>query len=148
MLKNPNDRQVAGSKAKRTRRSDPVFMKNVLVDNTTGCWNWVGAVANKKGYGSFFGDRAHRVSYRTFKGEIPSDKHVLHRCDNPSCVNPEHLFLGTNKENIDDKMLKGRFVVPSSMTRTCSCLVCKQEKQVASFTKHFTSCESKNVGKR
>jgi len=51
---------------------------------------------------------AHRLSYLLNKGDIPSDMNVLHQCDNPQCVNPEHLFLGTQRENVEDCMRKGR----------------------------------------
>lgn len=51
---------------------------------------------------------AHRVAWLIFKGLIPKDCHVLHKCDIPSCVNPDHLFLGTNLDNMRDKVKKGR----------------------------------------
>ena len=84
------------------------------VDKTDGCWNWMG-VKNKKGYGSFGCIKginlAHRASWFIHNGEIPKDKDnnycgtklVLHECDNPSCVNPDHLFLGTDVDNGRDK---------------------------------------------
>lgn len=77
----------------------------------SGCWEWSHST-NKLGYGCFwFVDRthqAHRVSYRLFKGPFNSALLVCHTCDNPSCVNPDHLFLGTNQDNCDDKIRKGR----------------------------------------
>lgn len=79
--------------------------------NDAGCWEWT-AFRTEQGYGRIQLDRkfkgAHRVSYREFCGPIPDGLHVLHRCDNPSCVNPDHLFLGTNDDNVADKVKKGR----------------------------------------
>lgn len=85
----------------------------------SGCWHWTGSL-NKTGYGQFNlnGDRpilTHRASWLIYNGEIPANPesayrtmYVLHRCDNPKCVNPEHLFLGSQQGNMDDKMEKGR----------------------------------------
>lgn len=74
------------------------------------------ASTRHKGYGAFackidgktVHDRAHRYSWRLTFGDIPNGIFVLHRCDNPACVNPAHLFLGTNQDNIDDMMAKDR----------------------------------------
>lgn len=95
-------------------------MKDALVrfiekiDFPVGCWNWEGAI-NSRGYGSLSIDgefeQAHRASYRLFVGAIPSGMCVLHACDNPKCVNPRHLFLGTNQDNVNDKIAKGRLRV-------------------------------------
>jgi len=78
---------------------------------TNGCWIWTGA-KEKKGYGLFrLGTNnkiASRVSFVLYKGEIPKGKLVCHTCDTPSCVNPDHLFLGTHKENLEDMTKKNR----------------------------------------
>jgi hypothetical protein len=75
------------------------------------CWEWVGARCDK-GYGridrSGILERAHRVAYEILVGDIPAGQHVLHRCDNPGCVRPDHLFLGSNARNMADKVSKGR----------------------------------------
>ena len=78
----------------------------------TDCWNWI-KYKNKDGRAQcyFIGNKtlnASRVSYIAFKGNIPEGLLVCHICDNPSCVNPEHLFIGTNKDNADDKVNKNR----------------------------------------
>src|SRR3990167_1102674 len=75
------------------------------------CWIWKGG-KNKTGYGRFFFKNrlwsSHRCMWEMTNGDIPKGMNVLHRCDNPSCVNPEHLFLGTQKDNMSDCIKKGR----------------------------------------
>lgn len=80
------------------------------VIKTEGCWNWT-ARKTPQGYGRIsinnVNKLAHRAAYEFMVGPI-GDLHVLHRCDNPSCVNPDHLWLGTNLDNVADKVAKGR----------------------------------------
>jgi len=79
-----------------------------------GCWGWRGHVG-VKGYTTMqVGGRplrGHRVSWEVHHGPIPDGLNVLHRCDNPACVNPDHLFLGTHADNVHDMVNKGRLVV-------------------------------------
>lgn len=82
-----------------------------------GCWYWTGPLAHK-GYGriSMPGKdnmwldsmKVHRASYEVFKGPIPKGMMICHTCDHPSCLNPDHLFCGSAKDNSDDKIKKGR----------------------------------------
>lgn len=81
------------------------------IDFTQSCWQWT-AYLDKSGYGQFRDGKkqvkAHRYSWIISYGEIPDGLCVLHKCDNPRCVNPAHLFLGTIQDNNLDKTIKGR----------------------------------------
>lgn len=89
------------------------FMSHVSPEPMSGCWLWA-AACMKNGYGQFrqihTHELAHRASIRLFKGIVPDSKmDVMHSCDNPSCVNPDHLSVGTRTNNMRDSIKKGRF---------------------------------------
>lgn len=90
------------------------FWEKVDKKGSDECWEWVACLV--AGYGLFGGDQkvemAHRVSWKLHYGLIPNGLCVLHRCDNPPCVNPVHLFLGTHADNMRDRDQKGRGKVP------------------------------------
>jgi hypothetical protein len=89
------------------------FMAFISPEPNTGCWLWAGADDQRYGYGRFGLTRskavaAHRLSWALHRGGDPGRLHVLHKCDVPACVNPDHLFLGTDDDNRRDAMAKGR----------------------------------------
>jgi HNH endonuclease len=81
------------------------------IDRSGDCWVWTAATGNQ-GYGQFVVNhrkiRAHRIAFELAYGPIPTGLLVLHRCDNPPCCNPDHLFLGTQADNVDDMVEKRR----------------------------------------
>lgn len=89
------------------------FWSKVEVANAADCWVWTAALRNKR-YGCFrvvsnkSMQQAHRVAWTLVVGPIPTGLCILHRCDNPRCVNPDHLFLGTQRDNIRDMDQKDR----------------------------------------
>jgi len=95
------------------------------VTKTDGCWMW-GGVKTLKGYGIIrVGGRvdpknlrAHRISWLLHNGPVPRGLMVCHHCDNPSCVRPDHLFVGTAVDNVHDSIKKGRF---------CRGWICKKQ---------------------
>lgn len=91
------------------------FLEKIEIDKETECWNWT-AGKDKDGYGKFQWNkrlgRSHRFSYEHYIGEIPDKLLVCHTCDNTSCNNPKHLFLGTPLINARDMINKGRMKFP------------------------------------
>lgn len=89
------------------------FDANRVLDPASGCWLWTASTAGK-GYGQIKVPRerrqvyAHRLSWLLYRGPLRKGRHVLHRCDNPRCVNPDHLFIGSPKANARDMAAKGR----------------------------------------
>lgn len=110
------------------------FNKGVI--KTDGCWIWK-LSKDKNGYGIFRGmigsvmfTRAHRFSYALHTGDLLVGMQALHTCDNPSCVNPDHLFSGTNADNMRDKAQKGRARVPTGEKHGKAVLTERQVKRI------------------
>jgi hypothetical protein len=112
---NPEHLYAAESKTEHSKSDvKERLMSRLHVDDKSSCWNYT-AYKNSHGYGKMgYGPRemgveyVHRISYEIHFGEIPKGLFVLHQCDNPACANPDHLFLGTQGDNIQDAIDKGR----------------------------------------
>lgn len=98
------------------------FMQWVVINEETGCWEWnMSRSENRGGYGqkviNYKHYASHRLAWLVFRGEIEDGLFVCHKCDNPPCCNPDHLFLGTPKENQNDAWSKGRLALPTNAPR-------------------------------
>ena len=133
--------------------SNKCMVLNSFEKKENGCWEWI-KFKNPMGYGMFknLDNRtqklcnkqgnvlAHRESYKMFKGEIPDGMQVCHRCDNPSCCNPEHLWLGTPKQNSRDALKKNRLAIKN--------LTFRVKKGSASINAKLTETEVKDIKNR
>ena len=110
----PTVTELEKSNPRKTRPIEERFFEKVVKGDS--CWTWLGQKDRNNGYGTFSvlingkskNIKAHRFSWTLFNGEIPAGLWVLHKCDNPQCTNPDHLFLGDRKKNMDDAAEKGR----------------------------------------
>lgn len=106
------EKKIKSKNGKFISSAQDLFSRHTI--KSDGCWEW-GGYKNATNYGfTRVGGRgskgvlAHRLSWQLHFGEIPEGMHVCHKCDNPPCVRPDHLFLGTNLDNIKDRIKKGR----------------------------------------
>jgi hypothetical protein len=128
------------------------FWAKVSPEPNSGCWLWLGAVAPYN-YGQFWLGRlvrCHRLVYETLVAPVPADAKVCHRCDNPNCCNPDHLWLGSHSDNMRDMFAKGRMVrrpwkkvckrghprVPSNLAGA-DCLECRRLRQRVEYLKEI-----------
>lgn len=90
------------------------FWSKVSKEDENGCMNWLGS-CNHNGYGKYSNTSSHRMAYKLTQGTIPEGMHILHKCDNRKCCNPEHLSVGTQQDNMNDKVNKKRQVIGSDI---------------------------------
>lgn len=102
-----------GKKKYQPRKTDSVeyrLLHRTIKDEVTNCWTWTGSTNGRYGHTYVDGVRwfVHRAAFKFLKGIDPKNMLVCHKCDNPLCINPDHLFLGTHKDNTADMIAKGR----------------------------------------
>lgn len=120
------------------------LLSHTIPVTESGCWLWISHVG-KTGYGAFGMNSivmlAHRASWILFRGPIPDGLYVCHKCDVPICINPNHLFVGTAKENMRDASNKGRIRLPieswsSSEKHQPAKLTNDQVREIRASTEH------------
>jgi hypothetical protein len=129
------------------------LLNKIEINATTNCWEYQGG-KNNLGYGMIRDDKkmrtTHRVSYEEHtQTKIPSNLVVMHSCDNPCCVNPAHLSLGTRKDNTQDMLQKGRGKqygdgMLGKKMPTTPCTNCSRSIANPVYRRHLTSCMQKN----
>lgn len=115
------------------------FWLRVAKGNPSICWQWRGA-SYGNGYGEARGHYAHRVSWELNRGPIPSGRQVLHKCDNPQCVNPDHLYLGDDANNRRDAIDRCRYPggAKSSRARLTATQVAQIKREASSKYAHLS----------
>jgi hypothetical protein len=97
--------------------NEDYIKSKIIINSDTDCWEWQGCIG-PEGYGRScwrgVQENAHRVSFRVFKGGIKKGNFICHTCDNMICVNPDHLYSGTQKDNMKDKRLRKRSAVENN----------------------------------
>lgn len=128
---NRNDSSEEIVMATEATKLSALFWSKVDVRSDAVCWPWT-AGKNEKGYGKFQREKAHRVAYRLWHGVDAGEAMVCHRCDNPECCNPAHLFLGDAAANNADRTSKGRTRAPSGERHGRAKLTTQQVEEIRS----------------
>lgn len=123
--------------------------RKIFRSRDTECWEWT-AGKIKDGYGHVRYQRdmwlTHRLAWKLTKGSIPEGKRILHKCDNPPCINPDHLFIGTDKDNRDDMISKGRQRFPNGTEIGIAKLTDEKVREIRSL--HAVGISYSEIGRR
>ena len=120
--------------------------------SANGCWLWLGG-KDGRGYGVAWNgkhwEKAHRLYYKIFRGPIPVGLSICHHCDNPPCINPAHLFVGTQKDNVRDAISKNRFSYPKIRPghKNPNAKLTPNQVRAIRSRYSFRKCTSKQLGR-
>jgi len=136
-----SNRRFCSLKCSSKSRVEPVetrfWRKVAKTDNPDDCWDWTGIFCKGTGYGTICFDgkpiNAHRLAWILHNGSIEGRMDVCHKCDRRSCVNINHLFLGTRRENIHDAMRKGRLIRKTGDQNSCTAISDSQVEEIKSL---------------
>lgn len=136
MVRRANACAYQRNKPERRRRYElwlaKRFWSHIAIGDPGQCWPWLGPSFDKDGYGMSSTNRSHRKAYELAYGLIDGGLHVLHKCDNPPCCNPLHLFLGTELENVRDAIRKNRrFSVSAELAQQMRSMFAEGATQLA-----------------
>lgn len=139
---NTNEHRIRRKKPPLSLDNRLAYFRSKIAYEPNGCWRFT-ANNTRRGYGRLGFNRkawpAHRFSWFIHFGEIPDGMLVCHKCDNPPCVNPEHLFLGTHLDNAWDKIKKGRTNMPKSVNHPHTKLTMVQAKEAIAMAMNGAS---------
>lgn len=128
-------------------RKPTPFEEKYIPEPNSGCWLWTSAW-EKFGYGQATNNaRAHRLSWELHFGPIPDGMRVCHKCDTRPCVNPQHLFLGSDLDNVRDKVTKGRHCYgtrngKSKLTADLAVLICTDKRPAKAMAIELGVCQA------
>lgn len=130
-----------------TREERLTAFFNKIVETQSGCHIFIGG-RNNEGYGNFWDNgvckKAHRFAYECWYGPIPSGKLVLHKCDNPPCCNPYHLYLGTDADNTIDKLKRGRMASVAGANNPSAFITEKEVRDIYAHL-HYTDMTQQEI---
>lgn len=125
--------KLAAYRLNKKMTDEQKFMRFVFPEANSGCWLWVGGTA-RYGYGTFRlnkkGHMAHKFSYEMFKGQVPPGYVIRHKCDVTCCVNPDHLDIGTQADNLRDMHERGRNNQPFGEAKSQSKLTTEKVREI------------------
>jgi len=150
MIGNPGNHVFWDTATESEKLERLVINYNRFVIKRKGCWGWSGSKLKKYKSVQYNGKSidAHRASWIIYKGPIPDGMFICHKCDNPACTNPDHLFLGTPTDNVHDMHKKGRANILKGELAPSSKLTNNEVKEIKKLLRNKTCSDFEEVAKK